>query len=482
YATAASAAEATKAKVLADAGAAYAAWIFYADANYARALAPLEAAYVKAVNEAAQPLLEAGVKYAAANRVAEREANVARIEKTLPESYANREGPSTTYSWLAGAITGFGDSSRDVDAFDTVLRVGGMIAWGTAAVAGTAAAVLAAPCTAIAVGLYALEAYSWVETGVDVAQLVYDEDLTEEERTSLYVNIGLQVATAGLARMARRVSPFCFPADTPVHTERGLVPIGEVVAGDKVWGYDFAAGRWTLAEVAARHDRDYRGALYTLTAETGETVRTTTGHPFWVTAGDDLPARPACEQLEPREDEGKELPGRWVNSHDLKPGDTIVLRTAAAPVRLADVTHEHAKLPVCNLTVPSRPNYAVATGGFLVHNMCAVNNSQGGLTPNSMFRDALQIHKGTGQLTNAGRALTKHPEMLGLTKDTLRKVVGSDPAVNKAAHEVLKNIMRNGSATTSSHSRYGVITAFKLLNGLGARFETATNRFIGFIS
>ncbi|MGL4465566.1 MAG: hypothetical protein ACRC1K_25730, partial [Planctomycetia bacterium] len=47
-------------------------------------------------------------------------------------------------------------------------------------------------------------------------------------------------------------------------------------AGDKVWGYDFAAGRWTLAEVAARHDRDYRGDLYTLVAETGETVRTTT--------------------------------------------------------------------------------------------------------------------------------------------------------------------------------------------------------------
>ncbi|MGL4462244.1 MAG: Hint domain-containing protein, partial [Planctomycetia bacterium] len=152
---------------------------------------------------------------------------------------------------------------------------------------GTAAA-LAAPCVAVGQVFYAIEIHGIVQTGVDVAQLVYDEDLTEEERTSLYVNIGLQVATAGLARMARRLSPFCFPADTPVHTERGLVPIGEVVAGDRVWGYDFAAGRWTLAEVAARHDRDYRGELYTLTAETGDAVRTTTGHPFWVTAGDDL--------------------------------------------------------------------------------------------------------------------------------------------------------------------------------------------------
>jgi len=101
---------------------------------------------------------------------------------------------------------------------------------------------------------------------------------------------------------------------------------------------------------------------------------------------------------------------------------------------------------------------------------------------NLMFKNALKIHKGTGQLTNAGRALTKHPEMLGLTKDTLRRVVGRDPAVNKAAQALLKNIMRNGAATTAPHFRYGTITTFRLPNGLAARFETSTNRFIGFIN
>ncbi|MGL4465567.1 MAG: Hint domain-containing protein [Planctomycetia bacterium] len=234
--------------------------------------------------------------------------------------------------------------------------------------------------------------------------------------------------------LARRNSPFCFPADTPVHTERGLVPIGEVVAGDKVWGYDFAAGRWTLAEVSARHDRDYRGDLYTLVAETGETVRTTTGHPFWVTAGDDLFARPACEQLEPREDEGRALPGRWVNSHDLKPGDHVVLRAAAEPVRLADVTHEPAKLPVCNLTVPTRPNYAVAAGGFLVHNAGSGYNK----TPNNV-----PIPSSTPKLSSNAKDLLNGQDVRvktireadALLREALpnaRKVTGTGPGQSSA--------------------------------------------------
>jgi hypothetical protein len=84
-------------------------------------------------------------------------------------------------------------------------------------------------------------------------------------------------------------------------------------------------------------------------------------------------------------------------------------------------------------------------------------------------------------LTNAGRALTKHPEVIGETKQTLRQGLRSDESINDAASDVLKSIIRNGVPRTENLPRYGSVTEIQIPNGFGARWYTGGD-FIGFIN
>jgi hypothetical protein len=164
-----------------------------------------------------------------------------------------------------------------------------------------------------------------------------------------------------------RVLQNCFPADTVVAAESGLRPIGEIKAGEKVWAYDCQGGDWRLCEVECRHDNVYDGQMVTVDFGDGRTVRATQYHPFWVAAGEDLAGRPTPRHLAEHEDQGGALAGRWVNSHELRPGDVLVLRNGrSATVRA--VTHANAQTRVCNLTVRGLHTFAVGDVGVLVHN------------------------------------------------------------------------------------------------------------------
>jgi len=97
-----------------------------------------------------------------------------------------------------------------------------------------------------------------------------------------------------------------------------------------------------------------------------------------------------------------------------------------------------------------------------------------------MFRHALQPLR--GGFTNVGRALTKHPNILGAkSAQELTKRFGNNAGISNAAADALKNIMRNGARTTKPHTDFGRVVDFKLPSGLGARFNAATNEFIGFL-
>jgi hypothetical protein len=105
------------------------------------------------------------------------------------------------------------------------------------------------------------------------------------------------------------------------------------------------------------------------------------------------------------------------------------------------------------------------------------------LSPTTLFRKALTPFR-AGSLTQAGRALTKHPEVVGLTKQTLRQVYGTDVAINRAAHDILKQIMRRGVRTTLVLPRYGAVIQCLIPESFGARWYAAgtrTDAFIGFI-
>jgi hypothetical protein len=93
------------------------------------------------------------------------------------------------------------------------------------------------------------------------------------------------------------------------------------------------------------------------------------------------------------------------------------------------------------------------------------------LVQNQLFKSAVEPFNNS-TLSNAGRALTKHPELVGLTKDTLRQTYRLDSQLNEVASEQLKNIMRNGTQTIeyAGRSQTSVIQ-YRLPNGYGARFN-----------
>lgn len=99
---------------------------------------------------------------------------------------------------------------------------------------------------------------------------------------------------------------------------------------------------------------------------------------------------------------------------------------------------------------------------------------------NSLYKAAVQQFKNT-EPSNAGRALTKHPQLIGETKETLRQALRTDGAINDAAHAALKNTMRNGTTTTPSLGQYGGVTQIQIPGGFGAR-RASDGSFIGFIN
>jgi hypothetical protein len=98
-----------------------------------------------------------------------------------------------------------------------------------------------------------------------------------------------------------------------------------------------------------------------------------------------------------------------------------------------------------------------------------------------MFNDAVSPFKNS-DLTNVGRALTKHPEVLNQTKETLRQTIRTDAELNIAGAKALENIMTNGVRTESVLPRYGNTVTYQIPGGFGVRFEAGTNKFIGFIN
>jgi hypothetical protein len=101
--------------------------------------------------------------------------------------------------------------------------------------------------------------------------------------------------------------------------------------------------------------------------------------------------------------------------------------------------------------------------------------------PHRLYRNALRAYKET-DLSIAGRALTKHPEVIGLTKATLRLSLRRDEAVNQAAHDALKRIMRRSEPRRVVLPRYGAVIQVQEPGGFGARFLEESGEFIGFVN
>jgi len=178
--------------------------------------------------------------------------------------------------------------------------------------------------------------------------------------------VWLAIIAAPLIFRLPPVPPSCFPRDTLVATETGLRPIGQIQAAERVWAFDFKTGSWHLAEVECRHDSEYEGLLISI--DIGSEVLTATAHhPFWVIEGEDLEMRPPLRRVGLYEDRFASLPGRWVNSHDLRRGDVLFTRERGC-VTVQRIWQREEHISVCNLTVRDLHNFAVGESEMLVHN------------------------------------------------------------------------------------------------------------------
>jgi hypothetical protein len=96
-----------------------------------------------------------------------------------------------------------------------------------------------------------------------------------------------------------------------------------------------------------------------------------------------------------------------------------------------------------------------------------------------MLASATALFK-AGPLTVVGRALTKHPNVIGESGNILQKLGGA-ANVNTAAAEALQEIMDNGTETVKMTNAFGLVVEYVLPSGIGARFSALTNEFIGFL-
>ena len=157
----------------------------------------------------------------------------------------------------------------------------------------------------------------------------------------------------------------CFPAGTKVHTETGLQDIETISAGTKVWAFDIQQQVWLLMPVLALEINSFDGPMVTVQLEDEEITATNT-HPFWVVSGENLRDRPIVKNADAAAEPTTDL-GRWVASEDLAPGDQLLLRNGE-PRFVKATCVQQASLTVYNISVEEYRNYAVGSGGILVHN------------------------------------------------------------------------------------------------------------------
>lgn len=137
-----------------------------------------------------------------------------------------------------------------------------------------------------------------------------------------------------------------------------------------------------------------------------------------------------------------------------------------------------SRLPVCGAPPPNGcADYWERAAAPATRGALGLSTAQKG----ALLQAGLQPFKNSA-LTVAGRALTKHPDLVGLTKATLNQRLRSPAAINAAAEGALGGILRTGTATVRELGRFGMTLEIRAARGFGARFSQATGEFIGFIT
>ena len=141
--------------------------------------------------------------------------------------------------------------------------------------------------------------------------------------------------------------PFCFAAGTPVHTDKGDVPIEKIEVGDEVEARNSTSGDLEKEPVTALTPI-HKDHLLDIRVEGEQSpLRPSTHHPFWTQRGDES--------------------AHWINSAQLRIGDRL-LSIDGKWRAITAITSIAGEETVYNFTVDKDHDYFVGETGFLVHN------------------------------------------------------------------------------------------------------------------
>ena len=149
----------------------------------------------------------------------------------------------------------------------------------------------------------------------------------------------------------------CFVAGTPIHTDKGLVPIEEIKVGDKVLSYDEKTGQIEYKTVAQTFI-GVKENIVKIKIRGEKLLTTTTEHPFYIKK-----AQGSRSLLSSGDDEE----GDWVIASKLKVGQRV-LRPNGNWARIISIIYSIEPTLVYNFEVESNHNYFVGEIGVLSHN------------------------------------------------------------------------------------------------------------------
>lgn len=179
-------------------------------------------------------------------------------------------------------------------------------------------------------------------------------------------------------------------------------------------------------------------------------------------------------ELQEHEDEGHSLPGRWVNSHELRAGDCIITRSGTRALITEIRQRFDDAFPVSNLSIIGHHNYAVGVVGVLVHNESVCDET---------IADLRKLYaKGNGksvdeirnwlrsQTDKAGNRLYDDREI----DDAMEQILAQHSKFRGGSHRRTKFPARDGK--DSNHSPADAISPFRRDDGPAFQMDPADHK------
>ena len=260
--------------------------------------------------------------------------------------------------------------------------------------------------------------------------------------TSGFAKGTLKGAVAGFAlgkfldstKYMKEPQAYCFVAGTLIVTALGFANIEDIRPGDYVYAENTETGEQAYMPVLETFSHEV-SETYTVTIE-GESIETTSGHPFYVV------------------EEG------WVGADELEAGDEVELADGGSgTVDSVEKNELDEPVTVYNFAVMDYHTYYVGENGALVHNDCT-KPATGGETSSGKSS------------SNISELLENRPELTGTNREKLLSTVQDSKLAS-----FINEVYRPGASVGDGGTADKLIMEF--YEGTSRHLPKATERLVG---